>query len=518
MNNPLLENFGFVTQLWFSQYAIVNLIAAACCAGFIIYSYIYYPARFARPSFIISILALILYQIPLVLFSPLFHKYLPNSGWFAVSINFAVIANLLWVSVTPFLNIQTSFYKPVSTTDHDFGGFALWFPIMLLLLLLFAYFYRIPFHCTALYSLFTDQDIALLMREITGKLMGRTYAPHVLNIITGAIGPIVAFFSAGRIYICCKDKRWLSLPLWGSLILITIMVPLLGGAKGALVPMGVAMAITGLLVIRNWKWRILAVCLIMIILLIMIMIVKMAQEVKIEKDNYQFGTCIAELGVCDSTRVLLQSLELQKSYYGMSKKKIYYLEEEVGRACKIEVKRKQNMIAGNKNTDSPNSSKISIYNHIKDIFYRIFANPLQVAAWHFLYVVEYGRPGLGGLPIAKLFSDNYVSIPTKVCEVYYSGDKTSVCTAPTGYLFTYPAYLGIAGLLLAFLATVIFDIAGALVIKYSTGHFSSLAIGLMAVAGINFMVSDYTTVIISHGAGAAIWLLAILMCKARDLI
>lgn len=513
MNNPLLANFEFATESWFSLYAFINLIIAVCCIWFTADSALRCPVRFARPSFIIAALAIVLYQIPLVLFSPLFYNYLPDAAWFAASINFAIIANLLWVFATPRLNIRASFLKPANISIQDFSGFALWLPITLFFLLLFAYFQRIPFHCTALYSLFVDRDLALLVREITGKLMGRTYTPHVLNVITGAIGPIVAFFAAARIYLCFRDKKWLFLPFWAGLILITIIAPLLGGAKGALVPMGAAMAITALLVIRSWKWRILAVCLIMIALLLMITGVKIAQEKKIGKGNYNFSGCMAELGVCEKAEMLLQSLKLPKSYYGMPRQRVDQIEKEMGQVCKIETKTKNDTDEpGNNSADSAAKDpvKLPFSGHIKELFYRIFVNPLQVAAWHFLYVSQYGRPGLAGLSLAKLFTDNYVNVPAKVCKVYYLGDKTSVCTAPTGYWFTYPAYLGVAGLLLAFIATIIFDIAGALVIKYSTGHLSGLAIGLIAVAGINFMVSDYTTVIISHGAGAAIWLLAIL--------
>jgi hypothetical protein len=514
MSNPLLENFEFI-QPWFSGFAFINLLASIACIGLVIHSALYRRARFARPSFIISILAIILYQIPLVLLSPIFINYLPNAVWFSVSINFAIIANLLWVLATPRLNIGSlaQGIKPLDSFRNDSKGFTLWFPIAFLLISLFLYFRKIPFDCTALYALFVDQDLTLLVREITGKLMGRTYAPHILNIVTGSIGPIVAFLAACRIYVSLKDKKWLEIPLWLCLLLIVTIVPLLGGAKGALVPMGVAMAITGSLVVREWKWRILVVGLIAATLMVMITAVKVAQESNVGKGDYQFGACIVKLGVCDRTEVLLQSLKLPKSYYGMSRERIDQIEKEMLHDCKLTPQEKPNI------TDLQQENAISgaikdpektLLVHIKGLFYRIVANPLQMAAWHYLYVAEYGEPGFYGLSMAKLFVNNYVSIPAKVCEIYYSGDKTSACTAPTGYLFTYPAYLGVMGLFLALLVTIIFDVIGALVIKYSTGNFASLAIGLITVAGINFMVADFTTVIISHGAGSALVLLAIL--------
>ena len=106
MNNPLLENFEFM-QPWFSGFALVNFLASIVCIGLVVYSALYRPVRLARPSFIISILAILLYQIPLVLFAPLFINYLPNALWFALSINFAVITNILLVFATPQLNIRS---------------------------------------------------------------------------------------------------------------------------------------------------------------------------------------------------------------------------------------------------------------------------------------------------------------------------------------------------------------------------------------------------------------------------
>lgn len=498
-------------QPWFSGFALVNFLASIVCIGLVVYSALYRPVRLARPSFVISILAILLYQIPLVIFSPLFIKYLPNALWFATSINFAVITNILWVFATPQLNIRSLEHGVEDSFRNDSQGFTLWFPIVLFIISLILYFRKIPLDCTALYALFVDQDLTLLVREITGKLMGRTYAPHILNMITGSIGPIVAFLAASRIYIGFKDKKWLQILLWLCLLIIVTVVPLLGGAKGALIPMGVAMAITGSLVVRGWKWRIIVVSLIAVIMMAMITVVKVAQESNVGKGNYQFGSCIVELGVCDRTEVLLQSLKLPKSYYGMSRERIDQIENEMLHDCKLPPQEKQNPAQLQQDTSEiAKEPEKTLITHIKGLFYRIVANPLQMASWHYLYVAEYGEPGFYGLSMAKLFVNDYISIPAKVCEIYYSGDKTSACTAPTGYLFTYPAYLGIAGLFLALFVTIIFDIAGALVIKYSTDNFASLAIGLITVAGINFMVADFTTVIISHGAGSALWLLTIL--------
>jgi hypothetical protein len=158
---------------------------------------------------------------------------------------------------------------------------------------------------------------------------------------------------------------------------------------------------------------------------------------------------------------------------------------------------------------------------LNSLINRAFVTPIVVADWHFLYVAKYGPPGFAGISIAKRFTDDYINMPSKICEIYEflrsGGDRTSTCTAPTSYLFTYPAYMGFAGLLIACLATLSFDVIGALIIKYSVPPITYLAVGLIAVAGINFMTADFTTVMMSHGAGASLAILSF-FCICRFLM
>lgn len=490
----------------------IDILAFSFCLAFIIYSLFYHHERAARPSFMLAAASCVFYQLPLILFSPLFYSNLTNATLFSASIHLSVIANLLWVYSTPNLNNNFSRNYSFYSAEYFFGK-VFWLPVLLFTLLVIIYLNKIPFNCTALYALFFDSELTLLVREITGKLLGISYAPHVLNLLTSAVCPIIAFLLIGRIYYECRRGTYRFLPIWGILLILVLVTPLLGGAKGSLVPMAVSLAIAGFLVSKNWKYKLLVPLFVMVAFSIAIFAVKIVQENSSEKGRYQFAACIVRLNACERTKNLLESLQLPKPYYGTSKARISDLQNELSLLCDGISK------TSHPPTDSINkSSKISFVEHLHGLLYRILVNPIQVVAWHFLYVSEHGAPGFSGISIAKLFSQNYVSVPARVCELYYAGDKTSACTAPTSYLFTYPAYLGLTGLLLAGLLSLSFDIVFSLLIKYSTKTLSVLAVGIMSVAVVNLLVSDFITVMVSHGTGFATIILVAMEWYARKRI
>jgi len=502
MNNLLALNFG-VAEHWFSIYATMNYMLTIPCIMGAAYFLFFEKQMVTRPSFILALLIIVLYQIPLAIFSPVIYQNLFSAIWFAISIHTAVISNLMWIYFTPKLNadsIKTNTYVQYSATY--FRGFLFWFPSAIFFLFLGLYLYKIPFSCTAFYSLLMDQEISLLVREVLGKLLGANYAPHILNIMTSAIGPILAFFLSGRIYYDFKEKEYICLPLWVLMLVIVLVSPLLGGAKGSLVPMAVALSVVSFIVAKKWKYKILLAGGLFLLFAFMILVVKVAQESGSGNGRYQFGSCIARLNACSRTKVLLESLRPPKAYYGVSRARLNVLGEDLLSFCDIDnIKYTEIKDKGGTTLGMPIIASLS--EHVMGMLHRVFVSPIQVAYWHFLYVDENGSPKLYGITLAKLFSDNYVSVPAKVCELYYLGDKTSACTAPTSYLFTYPAYLGWFGLLFACFLSLSFDIVFSLLIKYSPKPIVDLTLGIITIAAVNFIAADFVTVVVSHGVGVA---------------
>ena len=95
-------------------------------------------------------------------------------------------------------------------------------------------------------------------------------------------------------------------------------------------------------------------------------------------------------------------------------------------------------------------------------------------------------------------------------SVFSYGDKTSTSTAPTSYLLLYPAYLGIYGLILALSCLAAFDLVARFILVRLKGIFSYIFLALLFVASVNMLVSDFITVLLSHGAGATLLLFAVI--------
>jgi len=517
----------------------------------------YNPERLVRPAFIVSLLMLVLYQLPMGYFADIFYKEKLDCWWFTLSINFSIYLGFLWVMYTPQLN-QPEIYKEPSKVKNFvvFNKFELWVSVSLFFFVLFLYLYRVPFYCTALFSILFDTQFAVFIREVSIKLVGTNYATYALSIMATTISPIVAFLSIQMMYQSLLTRRFLSILFWFLMLIIVFIAPLLSGAKGNLIPTFITLSVAGFLCAYKWYSRI-AVVIVINLLLIMILTILWVERASIgvaKIYQYQFGVCVTRLKICEETKTLLESLGYRDFALDLTKANISLFKKERQKVCNEQIntqkiflqKNFKNALAEHKNALAEHKNALaehknalaehknalaehknvltehekaiieihesySLRDRINSIIHRAFVIPIEVAQWHFLYVKEHGKPGFFGLAIARKFTNNYIDMPSKICEIYETirsgGDRTSTCSAPTGYLLTYPAYLGVWGLLVAGILTILFDLVGSLVIKYSAIPLNYLAIAFICVAGVNFMTADFSTVLVSHGAGAAFTLL-----------
>jgi hypothetical protein len=115
-----------------------------------------------------------------------------------------------------------------------------------------------------------------------------------------------------------------------------------------------------------------------------------------------------------------------------------------------------------------------------------------------------------------------VNIPQRVYEkygvVYSAGDRTSTSTAPTTFIFSYPAFVGLSGLLFAIAIIVILDAISLRIHSISPAVVGYAANGFFAVVSFSLLVSDFFTVMFSHGAIPGIALLFILtrVCASKN--
>ncbi|MEZ5690633.1 MAG: hypothetical protein R3D71_03080 [Rickettsiales bacterium] len=563
MSGDILINLLGAKDLSQALYWLTNVGFA--CFSLLIALILFFRSKaiITRPAFMVAILMMVFYQWSLIPYSFVFYERGFDIWWFAITIHSIVLLNFLWVAFTPNLTSSDIYKKPSETSSPSgFKGFEIWFSLALFFILLAVYLYKVPPRCTALYSIFFDPSLALLIREITVKLIGTTYSTYALSILYTTINPIMAFLAIYMMYKALADYRIFRFVFWLVILSLVLISNLLSGAKGNLIPTFVVISVAGFLSVHKWYLRIITVVGLNAVLILILSLFGMerASINSLARKDYNFGKCVVEMGVCKPTGILLESLTARDFSLDLPKSVIASLEEERKNSCmdnipanivEQELPRKTNIdIAGkeiistssekrNNNKDivitkeKPSHhktkttkemeltigekyivnehSKITVMDRINGIINRAFVTPLIVAHWHFLYVSEYSAPGFNGISIARRLSDNYIDMPKKICEKYETirsgGDRTSTCTAPTSYLFTYPAYMGVIGLLLAIFLTICFDLVVSLIIRYSAIPLNYLAVGLASVSVVNFMVADFTTVMLSHGAGAAFALL-----------
>ena len=156
---------------------------------------------------------------------------------------------------------------------------------------------------------------------------------------------------------------------------------------------------------------------------------------------------------------------------------------------------------------------------VEAIVNRAMVVPLQVASWHYMFVETEGSPGAAGIPMAGRLGGNLVNMPEIVYRkygfIYSSGDRTSTSTAPTGFMLFYPAYIGVPGLMLAVVLVLLYDIAAVWLMRRVRPALSAVAAGLVLVAAMNLAVSDFLTVMGSHGGLAALLMMAVFILVDR---
>ena len=98
----------------------------------------------------------------------------------------------------------------------------------------------------------------------------------------------------------------------------------------------------------------------------------------------------------------------------------------------------------------------------------------------------------------------------KYASIYFQGDRTSTGTAPTSFFLAYSAYLGLVGFFLALSCIIGLDLILVRVALYVGASLVPLLTGIIMIMCMNFMASDFVTVLISHGGAAGIFAVFIL--------
>jgi hypothetical protein len=547
ITQELLLPFELEAFHW-SAYWVINITLAAFCSIGIATTGLRNHSQLARPAFMVAVLAHLIFQWPLAIFSPIFDRSLPEFWFLAVAFHIPILVFLAWVTTTA--NFVEYIRKPNETPELRFQNISPGSQLILLILfavLVIVYLSKVGWQCTGLYAMIFDPELALLARETSGKLVHDRVASYGFGVLANVVCPLVIYTVLCHAIAMLTKRQILKTLAWSTLGISALLVVLFPGAKGGLVPTAIVVGIGFAATRGTWKSRIAIItCVFGSGFLMLSMIEVLRERQVIASGCYDFGACVWRHNACPEASTLLQSLRYRDMSLGLSTETISKIENDRDAACSREqqsyessrcssrqiIKKagaipiqkpsgpgSKSSVAGEKGPGKGDvASRMGQY--AVGIAYRLGVVPLQVAGWHHLYVAEHGSPGVRALPFSSFLFGQRIVMPIRVHEAYYhlysGGDRTSTGTAPTSFILAYPAYLGFIGIVLSLIALLAFDLIVCRVFRRLRSSLRRAGIGLMAVGSANFMASDFGTTLLTHGTAAAIFLLLMLSFTEKE--
>ena len=217
---------------------LINLCVLLLSVGLIAYVFFSRKEHIYRPAFILSVLSLIFYQIPMVLFSQQLTVGLSDFGYFAFVVEITVIFGVLWVLMTPNLSPPIGVINTLRGpgTKYELK------PVTWMMLwgacagLLVVYLSNVPFSCTGLYTLIVDPEMVSWAREFSMKLSGSKLASYAYGTLANTVIPVLTALTFYRIKKVLFEFKFTQFFMLLALILVLIFILFLPGIKGMLMP------------------------------------------------------------------------------------------------------------------------------------------------------------------------------------------------------------------------------------------------------------------------------------------
>ena len=132
------------------------------------------------------------------------------------------------------------------------------------------------------------------------------------------------------------------------------------------------------------------------------------------------------------------------------------------------------------------------------IFGRIFWSPVLTGIWYVHYAQTQGFWGIVGIrKLASFLELEGVNIPNHIGLNYMDGVIDSV-NANTSFVFAYYSYFGLMGLLLCLILLLCLDYGITVASRLSNGLLIP-CLSVLALNSLDFISSDYTTVLLTGG-------------------
>ncbi len=390
-----------------------------------------------------------------------------------------------------------------------------------------AYLSNVSWNCTGLYALLFDPWLTLLAREFSVKLMGTSFSTYSLGAYANAAAPIFILLSVWLI-----GKSVVSLRIVGMLVgalggFLAIMMVLVSGTKGLLIPTMLMLMSGAYFWCGTWPSRIVTVVLSVTFIVFSLFVFEyMKERSSIVGDKYDFAACSVRAGTCTKSLELLESMGARNYSLGLHEKYIEPINSRLQRLCSQEgsigprpsetlpqvLQLELAQAPGAKIVSQP-AGNTSVTLLIGAVFNRIFVIPFQVSIWHFMYAESESVDGKKTLPFARRLFGESLNMPELVYHkygvIYARGDRTSTSTAPTSFFLTYPAYLGWLGFFLAIFCVICMDVFLSRLAVFIEASLAPILVGTILIMSMNFMTSDFVTVLISHGGAAGVVMLIV---------
>jgi hypothetical protein len=505
--NPVMLRELVVDAPTLSVFALFNLactllVAVICLARFLKSNFV-----LARLSFSFAAFVCVFYQIPLVLFSTQVEVSLQQSWGYALVVNAGALLLLLWGFLTRRLDVGmgnvSSPARPLKLYSST---------LLLGVICVAVYLSGVPWSCTGFFALIYDPWLTLLAREFGVKLIGSGLPTYLLGAYANAVAPVLVLLSVWLIRDAALSRR-----VVGSIIGLlggglAIAAVLISGTKGLLMPAMLMLVAGCYFWCKTWLSR--AVTIVFAVVFVMSTLVSfelLKERGSVVGGAYDFAACSVNAGTCQQSRELVQSMTARDYSLGLPGAFVKPLEARLDCLC-----------SGGDNTSCPSSVLGNMAGQqkpdrsltfISAIFNRMLVIPFQVSIWNFMYAESEQFNGLKTLPFARRVLGESLNMPELVYQkygsVYAAGDRTSTSTAPTSFFIAYPAYLGVGGFLLAMALIIALDLFLAKFARFIGVSLVPILIGGILIMCMNFMTSDFITVLISHGGAAGILVLLI---------
>ena len=536
-----------------TTFFFVNLVATLATSLLLLAMLWRSPTRLMRPAFLLAGLCHLLYQWSLTLLADPIKASLLKPWTMVAFIHAGIWCLLAWVLASRWLD------PPLPpAADPVFRKVEVALPLVLAGALASVYLWRVPVACTALYSLVVDPHMTLLAREFGGKLIGSKLASYALGALFHVAVPVAVALTFRMAWTQVASRRWVLFAAWMLLGFASISLVMLTGTKGLLVPSMLMLVTTSLLWNQRLRVKFVAGAFAVGAMAVGLVSFELVKERKaLAGSGYDFAACAVRVNACERSTVLVESLKQRKMSLGLPRPLVDDLSERLACACTpgadiaacpavepmvIAFSLDTSLLEGFPTSQySPGARRGSDLGEagaevgrieralrkillrgltfVEAIVNRAMVVPLQVASWHYMFVETEGSPGAAGIPMAGRLGGNLVNMPEIVYRkygfIYSSGDRTSTSTAPTGFMLFYPAYIGVPGLMLAVVLVLLYDIAAVWLMRRVRPALSAVAAGLVLVAAMNLAVSDFLTVMGSHGGLAALLMMAVFILVDR---